>query len=120
MTRTPAVLARLPVVRPVRACAAFLALALAPAAAAAQPLAWPDTAWLRAHYAKREVLIPMRDGVRLFTAIYTPRDTTKAYPILLTRTPYSAQPYGEDRYPRYLGPGPRFPELGYVFVTQDV
>ena len=102
------------------AAAVALAAPLPLATAAAQPFAWPDTAWLRTHFAKREVMIPMRDGVKLFTSIYMPRDTTKAYPILLTRTPYSAQPYGEERYSRYLGPGPRFAELGYTFVTQDV
>lgn len=78
-----------------------------------------DTSYLRTHYAKREVMIPMRDGVRLFTAIYTPRDSGNV-PILLSRTPYSAAPYGEGMYPRTLGPGPRFPALGYIFVTQDV
>ncbi len=102
------------------ASALVLAAFILPSAARAQANAWPDEAWLRAHYAKREVMIPMRDGVKLFTSIYTPRDTTKASPILLARTPYSAAPYGDDRYPRYLGPGPRFAGLGYVFVTQDV
>ncbi len=88
--------------------------------AAAQSFAWPDTTYLRTHYAKREVMIPMRDGVKLFTAIYTPRDSATSHPILRTRTPYSAGPYGDGRYPRYLGPGPRFASLGYIFVTQDV
>ncbi|MFN8572065.1 MAG: CocE/NonD family hydrolase [Gemmatimonadaceae bacterium] len=79
-----------------------------------------DTSYIPAHYDKRESFITMRDGVKLFTAIYTPKDSTRTYPILLTRTPYSAGPYGPTAYPRYLGPGPRFPEAGYVFVTQDV
>jgi putative CocE/NonD family hydrolase len=79
-----------------------------------------DTSDLRASYNKREVMIPMRDGVRLFTAIYTPKAATAPLPILLTRTPYSAGPYGPTAYPRTLGPGPAFPEAGYIFVTQDV
>ena len=63
---------------------------------------------VRAHYAKREVLIPMRDGRKLFTAIYTPKDTRRAYPILMQRTPYSVWPYGEEAFPEHLGPSPRF------------
>jgi len=102
------------------ALALALAGVLAPASALAQPLAWPDSTFLQRHYSKTEVMIPMRDGVKLFTAIYAPRDQAHGHPILLTRTPYSARPYGPDHYPRYLGPGPRFPEAGYIFVTQDV
>jgi len=79
-----------------------------------------DTSTVRARYDKREVMIPMRDGVKLFTAIYTPKGAASATPILLTRTPYSAAPYGATSYPRYLGPGPGFPGAGYIFVTQDV
>ena len=75
---------------------------------------------IRTHYQKRDVAIPMRDGVKLFTSIYAPRDPARGHPILLTRTPYSAAPYGPDAYPRFLGPGRRFAEAGYVFVTQDV
>ena len=104
----------------VRFSVALLLLAAVATTARAQQPAWPDPAWLAAHYAKREVLVPMRDGTRLFTAIYVPRDTTRTYPILLTRTPYSAAPYGPDKYSRYLGPGPAFAGLGYIFVTQDV
>ncbi|HKB14760.1 MAG TPA: X-Pro dipeptidyl-peptidase, partial [Planctomycetota bacterium] len=44
--------------------------------------------WIRANYTKNEFEIPMRDGVRLFAAVYTPKDSTKSYPILLRRTPY--------------------------------
>ena len=47
---------------------------------------------VREHYTKREVLIPMRDGVKLFTAIYTPKDTRQPHPILMQRTPYSVYP----------------------------
>ena len=75
--------------------------------------------WLRANYEKREVMIPMRDGVRLFTAIYTPRDDSRTYPIMLLRTPYSIAPYG-DAFRVPLGPTEDFDRAGYVFVYQDV
>ncbi len=75
---------------------------------------------LRARYTKREVLIPMRDGVKLFTAIYTPKDTSHTHPILMQRTPYSVWPYGEEAYPEHLGPSARFQEEGFIFVYQDV
>jgi len=75
---------------------------------------------VRAQYAKREVLIPMRDGRKLFTAIYTPKDTSRAYPILMQRTPYSVWPYGEEAFPEHLGPSPRFQAEGFIFVYQDV
>ena len=72
------------------------------------------------HYAKHEVLIPMRDGVHLFTAIYTPKDTSRAYPILMQRTPYSVSPYGEKAFMAQLGPSTQFQEEGFIFVYQDV
>ncbi len=75
---------------------------------------------VRDHYTKREVLIPMRDGVQLFTAIYSPRDTHRTYPILMQRTPYSVYPYGAEAFPSNLGPSPRFQEEGFIFVYQDV
>ena len=71
-------------------------------------------------YVKREVSVPMRDGTRLFTAIYTPRDTSRRYPILLMRTPYGVAPYGPDAYPASLGPWKAFQDDGYIFVNQDV
>src|SRR5438067_1700955 len=54
---------------------------------------------LREHYTKYEYNIPMRDGVKLLTAVYAPKDGSRRHPILLTRTPYSVGPYGVDRYP---------------------
>ncbi|MBV8114004.1 MAG: CocE/NonD family hydrolase [Silvibacterium sp.] len=62
----------------------------------------------------------MRDGVRLFTAVYVPKDTSQAYPFLMDRTPYSVAPYGEDQYPKRLGPSDEFEKAGYIFVYQDV
>jgi putative CocE/NonD family hydrolase len=62
----------------------------------------------------------MRDGVRLFTAVYVPRDQSLAYPILLLRTPYGVGPYGAANYPDSLGPCESFAKSGYIFVYQDV
>ena len=75
---------------------------------------------IRAHYQKYEFRIPMRDGVRLFTAVYVPKDTQEKYPILLTRTPYGVAPYGPDAYPEHLGPSQKFADDKFVFVYQDV
>jgi len=98
----------------------LLALSIAPSALAAQAPK-PDTSWLRANYAKREVMIPMRDGVRLFTAIYLPKDTTRLHPFVMTRTPYSAAPYGVDRIPARLSYIPdAYAHEGMILVTQDV
>ncbi len=72
------------------------------------------------YYNKEEYRIPMRDGVRLFTAVYTPKDTTQTYPILLQRTPYSVAPYGKEKYRSQLGPSQKMAESGYIFVYQDV
>ena len=88
---------------------------LLPAAAAAQGLEH-----VKANYTKYEYLIPMRDGKRLFTSVYVPKDDSQTYPILMKRTPYSARPYGADQYPENLGPSPLFAKEGYIFVYQDV
>ncbi len=76
--------------------------------------------YIKAHYTKREFKIPMRDGVKLFTSVYLPKDESKSYPILLNRTPYSVQPYGVDKSRPDLGPSPAFGTAGYLFVYQDV
>lgn len=95
---------------------ALLLLSAAPAGAQVNR----DSVWIRRNYVKIERKIPMRDGVELFTAIYMPRDTTRAYPFLMERTPYSVAPYGESRYPRRLGPSMALARDGYIFVYQDV
>ena len=74
----------------------------------------------QSNYSKREFRIKMRDGKKLFTAVYTPKDTTRTYPILLTRTPYGVAPYGEDNYPHILGPSEETTSDGYIFAYQDV
>jgi uncharacterized protein len=77
--------------------------------------------YVREHYEKREVLIEMRDGVKLFTSIYTPRDTGgKPAPFMMVRTPYSVRPYGPSAIRDQLGPEPEFAREKYVFVYQDV
>src|SRR5262245_43864720 len=91
---------------------------LAPAQNPAQNPAQKEDA-VRANYTKHEFLIPMRDGVRLFTVVYTPKDASRPYPFLLTRTPYSVAPYGVDHYRASLGPSEHFEREGFIFVYQD-
>lgn len=79
-----------------------------------------DGKYIRRHYVKREYQIPMRDGVHLFTAVYSPKNTSKEYPILMFRTPYSCSPYGENEYRTKLGSGRHFAEERFIFVYQDV
>ena len=90
-------------------------LQLLPHVAAAQGLEY-----IQASFTKYEYRIPMRDGKKLFTAVYMPKDDLQTYPILMKRTPYNVQPYGVDQYPSKLGPSPLFAKEGYIFVYQDV
>src|SRR5215831_8123555 len=76
--------------------------------------------YIKANYTKYEYQIPMRDGKRLFTAVYVPKDTSQKYPILLDRTPYNVGPYGIDNYKTSLGPSDKFARDGFVFAYQDV
>lgn len=76
--------------------------------------------FIRANYDKEEVLIPMRDGVNLFTAIYTPKNRNRSYPFLMKRTPYTVSPYGEESFPGTLGPSDTLTRGLYIFVLQDV
>ena len=79
--------------------------------------------YVKAHYTKGEYQVPMRDGARLFTTVFAPRDTTQTYPLLMVRTQSGARPYGPDEYPPTLiGPSslPHFVKEGYIFVVQDV
>ena len=77
-------------------------------------------ALVRANYDKQELRVPMRDGTTLYTAVYTPKDRSRSYPILLRRTPYSCAPYGADAFPNSLGPSAPFAAAGYIFAIQDV
>ncbi|HPW17729.1 MAG TPA: CocE/NonD family hydrolase [Candidatus Aminicenantes bacterium] len=73
-----------------------------------------------ANYVKREYRVPMRDGVKLFTSVYVPKDAGRTYPIMIQRTPYSVAPYGEDKYKPLLGPSEMFAREGFIFAYQDV
>ncbi|MCA0152843.1 CocE/NonD family hydrolase [Winogradskyella vincentii] len=79
-----------------------------------------ETSYARENYTKKEVKIQMRDGIKLHTTIYAPKDTSKPYPILMMRTPYSCRPYGEDVYKTNLGPNKYLMEEGNIMVYQDV
>ena len=82
---------------------------------------------LRETYTKYEYRIPMRDGTRLFTVVYVPKDSARTYPFLINRTPYSVgvfadgeRHYGVDWFAKQIGPSKEFEDAGYIFVKQDV
>ncbi|MCG8702016.1 MAG: CocE/NonD family hydrolase, partial [Bacteroidales bacterium] len=75
--------------------------------------------YVRENYTKKEVYIQMRDGKKLFTTIYTPIDTTKKYPIMLCRTPYSLYTYGDGIFPSKIGPSEYMMKDNYIFVYQN-
>lgn len=77
-------------------------------------------AWLAEHYTKYEHRIPMRDGVKLFTRVFVPKDDTTNYPVLLTRTPYALKPYGADRYNDPSGSFETLARDKFIIATQDV
>ncbi|HXA64715.1 MAG TPA: CocE/NonD family hydrolase, partial [Bryobacteraceae bacterium] len=92
----------------------------------AQPQPTPEEitrkqlAYTLAHYTKYEYKIPMRDGVRLFAAVYVPKDDSQPYPMIMTRTPYNVAPYGIDNYRAQLGPSEAAEKEGFIFVYEDV
>ncbi len=75
---------------------------------------------VKQHYTKQEIDIVMRDGIKLHTTIYTPKDTSKKYPMLLKRTPYSCRPYGDDQFMSKIGPNEFLMKEGNIMVYQDV
>jgi uncharacterized protein len=75
---------------------------------------------IKAHYLKSEHQIPMRDGIKLFTVVYAPKDRSRKYPIMLNRTTYSVGPYGPDSFKPAIGPSVQMAQEGYIFVYQDV
>ena len=81
-----------------------------------------QSTYVQEHYTKKDVYITMRDGIKLFTSIYTPKDASKdnKYPIMMQRTCYSIAPYGETKYPGQVGPSKYMMQEGYIFVYQDV
>jgi len=103
-----------------RSAAVALALAVMGSPLVGQQLDPAGVARVQAAYQKHEYRVAMRDGVRLFTTVYSPRDTSRPYPILMTRTPYSAAPYGDEVYRGALGPARDFQDEGFIFVYQDV
>ena len=80
----------------------------------------PDKYDVKIDYAKEELDIVMRDGTKLHTVIYSPRDTSTSYPIVMHRTPYSAGPYGLLKTRHMVGPNKKMMEEGNIFVYQDV
>ncbi len=76
--------------------------------------------FVKDNFDKKEVIIKMRDGINLHTTIYSPKDQSKTYPIVLKRTPYSSKPYGENEYPSAIGPNKYMMKDGYIIVYQDV
>jgi putative CocE/NonD family hydrolase len=81
----------------------------------------PDSAWVMKNYSKLETLIPMRDGVKLFTTVYYPKDNSQDHPILMTRTPYSCYPYGKTSFVEFwYSYQMEYLREGYIMVIQDV
>lgn len=82
----------------------------------------PESTYVRTHYRKQVVRIPMRDGARLLTIVYSPRDAGAAhrYPLLLARTPFSIAPYDTAVLPTAIAPDPIMLRDGYIFVQQEV
>jgi uncharacterized protein len=95
-------------------------LSLALALLAISPGAAQVSYDVKAHYTKSEYQIAMRDGVKLFTSVYVPKDTSQKYPIIMQRTPYSVAPYGPEAYRASLGPSQLLMREGFIFVYQDV
>lgn len=99
---------------------AFILLVVPPAGLRAQPAPPPADNPVKTHFTKYEYQIPMRDGAKLFTAVYVPKDAAGKLPILLKRTPYGVGPYGPDQYPTAIGPSPFFEKGNYIIALQDV
>ncbi|MEO6520703.1 MAG: CocE/NonD family hydrolase [Mucilaginibacter sp.] len=79
-----------------------------------------DSLYVRNNYTKMEKQIVMRDGKKLFCSIYMPVDQSKKYPIVMTRTPYTAAPYGGDKFKTTLGQNMLLAREGFIFVYEDV
>lgn len=79
-----------------------------------------DSRYVSEHYEKKIYAIPMRDGKKLHTIVYLPKDKSEKYPMLMKRTCYSIRPYGKNEYPSGLGPNDLLMQDGYIFVYQDV
>jgi uncharacterized protein len=97
-----------------------LSLSAVRVAVGAEQTADTNAVWLAEHYTKYEHRIPMRDGVRLFTRVYVPKDDSRAWPIVLTRTPYALKPYGADNYNDPAGSFRTLARDKFILVSQDV
>lgn len=82
--------------------------------------AFSQNTWVKENYTKVDTMISMRDGIKLYTVLYIPRDSSRQYPFLIERTPYSAGPYGYKQYPSRIGPDTTLMKEKYIFVYQDV
>ena len=92
-----------------------------PAAAQAPQTSGRD--FVRENYTKFEYRIPMRDGVKLFTSVYIPKDVFtdgRNYPIMMQRTGYNVAPYGIEQYRAALGPSNLFAREKFIFAYQDI
>lgn len=78
------------------------------------------SAFVKENYSKIDTTITMRDGIKLYTIIYIPKDQSQKYPFLIERTPYSVSPYGENNYAERIGPNEALMHEKYIFVYQDV
>lgn len=107
-------------IRNLRRLASLVACLLAVALFSSLPAFGQGLEYVQANYTKYEFRIPMRDGKKLFTSVYVPKDAATTYPILLSRTPYNVGPYGVDQYKADLGPSPLFGKDGFIFAYQDV
>ena len=105
--------------RKFRHITAFIFLVICIESPLAAQDATQDASRVKERYTKYEYQIPMRDGARLYAAVYVPKDTSQKYPFLLTRTPYSIAPYGVDHYRTSLGPSEHFEKEGFIFVYED-
>ncbi|WP_109698518.1 CocE/NonD family hydrolase [Chitinophaga deserti] len=79
-----------------------------------------EPSWLQENYNKQEVQIPMRDGTKLFTVVFSPKNTPGKHPILLERSPYSCAPYGSGTFPKMRASFAHYLRKGYIIVKQDV
>src|SRR5438552_2352386 len=78
---------------------------------------------IRESYSKFEYQLPARDGAKLFVSVYVPKDVFtdgRTYPVMMTRTPYSVAPYGEDNFRGNLGPSELFSKEKFIFAYADV
>ncbi len=82
--------------------------------------AQPKPNFVKENYTKIDTNIVMRDGIKLKTIIYIPKDETEKYPFLIERTPYSAGPYGDTTFTNRIGPNKNLMNEKYIFVYQDV